>query len=405
MRRSPVMGGLMRKRVIFITLVLLAGGLAAQASARGTRAVARPAPRQVPVGFLGVVADGPLLDGSVSMASQTPRMAHVGLETLGVAFNWSDAQPFASEADVPAAARPGYPVKGGVPTSFAVSDAEVLAAAKAGMGVFPVVIRAPAWARLDPSQDYSPPADPTTYASFLRLLVGRYGPAGSFWATHRGLRPHPIRAWQIWNEPAGGLQPDAPSIFWNAPQPFQPRYLSLLHAGHDAIKAADHGAQVVLAALVGRSWETLQTIYDAGMRPYFDAVSLHPYTGIASNVIMIPQSVRAVMKRNGDGSKPILITELGWPSFDGNSVSRLGEHQLQQAQSSWLTGALNSLINGRRALGLREILVYSWLSRDKSTTYAFDYAGMLRLLANGHIFPKSALYVVAKIARRVEGHH
>jgi hypothetical protein len=409
------MGGLMHNRAFTIAARMLlaalalglAGTTAAQASPRaGARGRSLPtarARRQVPVGFMGVVADGPLLDGSVSLRTQAPKMARVGLETLGVSFNWSDVQPFANENDAPAAARSAYPPQGGVPTSFRVTDAEVLAAARSGMGVFPVVVHAPFWARLDPQRDFSPPADPAAYARFLRLLVTRYGPAGTFWSAHREVRAHPIRAWQVWNEPAGGLTPDSPSVFWDAPPPFQPRYVALLHAAHDAIKSADPGAQVVLAALVGRSWETLQTLYDAGAAPYFDTVSLHPYTGLAKNVVAIPRSVRAVMRRNGDRRKPIVVSELGWPSFDGNSVSQLGERQLQLAQSEWLRGALNTLIGARAELGLRQILVYSWISRDLSRTYAFDYAGLEHLLPDGHILPKTAVTVVAKIARRIEG--
>ena len=329
-------------------------------------------------------------------------MAQIGLETLGVAFNWSDVQPFANENEVPAAARSAFPSQGGIPTSFRVTDAEVLAAARSGMGSSP-------WScMLHPGRGWiprrtSPPADPAAYAKFMRLLVTRYGPAGTFWSAHHEVRAHPIRAWQVWNEPAGGLTTDSPSVFWDAPRPFQPRYMALLHAAHGAIKSADPGAQVVLAALVGRSWETLQTLYDSGAAPYFDTVSLHPYTGLAKNVIVILRRVRAVMQRNGDKRKPIVVSELGWPSFDGGAVSRPGERQVQQAQSEWLRDALNTLIGARAELGLRQILVYSWITRDLSSTYAFDYAGLEHLLSDGHIFPKRALAVVAKIARRIEG--
>ena len=39
------------------------------------------------------------------------------------------------------------------------------------------------------------------YTAYLRALVLRYGPAGSFWDQHPELPRRPQRDWQIWNEP------------------------------------------------------------------------------------------------------------------------------------------------------------------------------------------------------------
>ena len=100
--------------------------------------------------------------------------------------------------------------------------------------------------------------------------------------------------------------------------------MRLLRAAHTAIKAADPGARVVLAGLTFKSWQDLDTLYKAGIHGLFDAVSLHPYTLRVQDVIAIIQQNRIVMRRHGDGGKPILVTELSWPSAKGVTHQHYG---------------------------------------------------------------------------------
>ena len=51
------------------------------------------AAREVPNGFFGVVADGPLIDGLVPAAPEFQRMQASGVETIRVVFDWASAQP------------------------------------------------------------------------------------------------------------------------------------------------------------------------------------------------------------------------------------------------------------------------------------------------------------------------
>ncbi len=59
-------------------------------------------PRQVPFGFLGVMADGVLLNPKVSLDSEMTQMVRTGVESVRVAVYWSTTQPYASAAQVPA---------------------------------------------------------------------------------------------------------------------------------------------------------------------------------------------------------------------------------------------------------------------------------------------------------------
>jgi hypothetical protein len=62
-------------------------------------------------------------------------------------------------------------------------------------------------------------------------------------------------------------------------------------------------------------------MYDAGARDYFDALSAHAY-GILAPIDEAPdpsrvnfrriELLRDIMQRNGDGDKPVYITEAGW---------------------------------------------------------------------------------------------
>ena len=92
-------------------------------------------------------------------------------------------------------------------------DAQVENAASTGIEVLPFLVGAPTWAVpavWAPGSGHSVKAPrnlPVTgaaaggWSSFVRGAVARYRPGGSFWAEHPTLPQHPIRTWQIWNEP------------------------------------------------------------------------------------------------------------------------------------------------------------------------------------------------------------
>lgn len=367
---------------------LAAVGCASGAGAHRGGAAKAAAHRSVPRGFFGVDADGAATDGSVAFDGQVASMVRAGVETLGVTFDWSKAQP----------------TQGG-PIDFSATDRLVLGAAQRGIRVFPVVIEAPPWARLHPDLAFSPPASPSTYAAYLGALVRRYGRNGAFWAAHREVRALPILDWQVWNEPAGADHDDRGSVFWqDGNKPFYPRYIALLKAARHAVKAADPRARVVLAALVGRSWQTLAGIYHHGARPYFDAVALHPYTEKVHDVSRIVRYDRGVMNRRGDKRKPILVTEIAWPAFvPVSQLHKVGRKRYEAIQSGWLRSTVNDLVAKRRALGIQTVLWYTWLTRDASPDYTFDYSGLMRLDPGGKVVAKPALGVFTSIARHAEG--
>jgi hypothetical protein len=339
--------------------------------------VAAPASaRSVPRGWLGVQADGPLTEAGNPFGSEFDLMRSSGVEAVRTAFDWRAAQP--SETG---------------PIDFAPMDAVVAAAAARGLPVLPVVHRTPSWAGAHPSKGAaSTPRGTAAYTRFLTALVGRYGPSGTLWAEQPALPRHPIRDWQIWNEP--NL-----TRYWST-QPFAKGYVKLLRASRKALRAADPGSTTVLAGLPNESWIALRKIYKAGGHGAFDVVALHPYTGKPRNVIKLIEFARKEMRKHGDRRKPVWLTELSWPASKGKTSGPKGFVTTEKGQASRLKQALKLLAGARKRLRIGHVYWYTWLSREGSVS-AFNWSG-LRRLRGGRVVSARSLAIYRSAARKLE---
>jgi hypothetical protein len=194
---------------------------------------------------------------------------------------------------------------------FTKVDGVVHALRAAKIEILPTLMGVPPWASgVKPAEvkgfyDCFPPQQMEDWQEYVRQVVCRYR--------------KDIHFWEIWNEENG-------SDFYR-PQPNAAQYVSLLKTAHDTIKSIDPKATVVLGGLqmngiIPNPWlpvkteNFLQQIYDAGGRRYFDVANIHPYVlatkeqGPAYATKLVRDTVR-VMKRNGDGRKPLWITETG----------------------------------------------------------------------------------------------
>lgn len=359
---------------------------------------AAPTSARVPRGFVGMMVDGPLFprtDRHVNLGAQLDRMVASGVESIRVVFDWTIAQPYPSWSDVPPADRAQFTDAGGIPTRFGPLDQLVALAAQRRLAVLPVVLYTPWWdAARHPSTSFPTPRDPQPYANFLTALIDRYGPHGSFWRDHGP--PDPIGAWQVWNEPNIKL-------YWSL-QPFAASYVRLLRAAHAAIKRADPTAQVALAGLPNYSWTDLGKIYrQPGARRLFDVVAIHPFTKLARGVVKILERVRGVMDAAGDRHKPILATEVGWPSSLGHvSNARFGIGTTQAGQAQRLAQLLPLLARKRAALGLIGFDYYTWATPDDQGGPPFDFAGLFRF-ADGRFTAKPSADAFRRAALALDG--
>jgi hypothetical protein len=353
-----------------LAILLLSLALSAPATAQ--------AARQVPFEWLGVTAGGPMLDQPVDLGAETGLMRWAGVESVRVPVFWNDAQAVRGQTDL------------------AVIDRLVAAAAARRLRVMPVVTGTPRWARLRLHNPYSPPRRAGDYAAFVRLLLRRYGRAGSFWAENPGLPRVPFRAVQVWNEPS--LRG-----YWSV-QPFARRYVALLRAAYRAVKRQDRRVRVVLAGLPNYSWRDLATVYRAGGRPWFDIAAVHPYTVTTRGVVRIVQLNRRTMARFGDARKPIMATEVSWSSGRGYAHDAHGFLTLTEAgQARRVAQVLPALAAVRRRYRIAAVYWYDWLSPPLGVSRnAFAYAG-LRRQVDGGVVSKPSLSAYRRAAQRLRG--
>jgi polysaccharide biosynthesis protein PslG len=315
--------------------LLLAPPLAGALSGCGSGADAT-APRSTFVGLTSQDAfDGPPAYQDATLA----REKKLGVEILRQTFDWATLEP-----------APGR-------FRLAKTDRFVLAAAKQGIAVLPILFHAPPWAtgktRSPQSNVVDPPRRPASLAAFARAMVRRYGPRGSLWRAHAGVDPVPVRDWQVWNEP------NLPQYWGNRPD--AAAYAKLLDAAHRAIHAADRGARVLSAGLpesaLGVRFATyVRALYREGARTGFDVFAVHPYSSSTRGVLAAVRKTRALMRRYGDNRKPVWVTELGWASAGPKSPFTFDP--LSQAQLVATT--IDALSAERRALRIAGFVYFDW---------------------------------------------
>jgi hypothetical protein len=360
---------------------------------------AEAAKRKVPFGFFGTVLTQSEVDRipDSTLDAQMAAMARAGVESVRYVFSWQTMEP----------AQGAY--------NFSESDRVVAAAARHGLDVLPIVLHTPRWASTQPaSQTYYlyAPTDPELYAGFMRTLIGRYGPQGSFWGVS-GTPRVPIRNWQVWNEQAA-------DFFW-ATRPWPPSYVRLLKAAYRAVHGADRGATVVLGALAGvtRSdpWEQLRRLYRAGAKRFFDVVSLHFFSAApsvrltTSQTVRIARLIRREMRRARDRRKKVWFTELTWTAAKGKIGRQhlLGFETTPKGQAARLRTVFSRLARDRRRAGIGRVYWYNWASEyvpqfvpGGPGALTFQYSG-LNKVAGANYTPLPLLRTYTRTVARFEG--
>jgi hypothetical protein len=223
--------------------------------------------------------------------------------------------------------------------------------------------------------------DVNAWRNFLKALVARYGPSGSYWTTAyrqqhgAGATPLPVQSWQIWNEP--NLKK------FYLPYPAPKEYARLVKLSHDAIKSQDPQARIVLAGMPGygdlKAWDFLNSFYSvAGIKNYFDAAALHPYASDLAHVRLEIQNVRGVMANRADGATPLWITEIAWGSAPPDSF---GINKGLTGQANMLYGAYKMILQNRSAWNVQRLFWYLWRDPRASQAATCSFcasAGLLR---------------------------
>lgn len=352
-------------------------------------AVFASAASALPAGFWGVVPQSPLT------AEQYQRLGNGGVESIRLPIGWGSVQP----------------TKGGA-FDWNGYDNQIEEAAKAGIKVLPFLSGAPEWAvptkKVPGAGGLEAPAYlPVSgvaragWISFLTAAVARYGPSGSFWAEHPGIPQQPVRAWQIWNEPNF-------KYFIAKPNPTE--YGKLVKISYAALRAADPGAQVVLAGLFARpkgartaagkhkslNWyasDFLDRMYATtpGVKTRFNGVALHPYTIRANELTGVTDEFRKVLTTHGDAGKGLWMTELGWSSSKGSRSNLFAKGPAGQARE--LRTSFTILRNKQAKWKVKSIF---WFSVDDAPG-ACNFCDGSGLFAKGFV-PKPAWFDYVRFA-------
>ncbi len=324
--------------------------LAAGAIAVAAIAASPSAAWALPAHFWGVVPQASPTQG------QLQRIKRGGVGSLRIQIQWSAVQPTPDAA-----------------LDWSSVDPLVKDAALAGLDVLPFVHTTPSWVVPQvhvPNSTVPAPrtlpvktaAQRSAWSNFLRQVVARYGPRGSFWAENPGIPKRPIRTWQIGNEE---------NFFYFVAHPSPSDYGKLVKISHAAIKGADRRAKIILCGLFALprqkppkaypAYRFLQLMYKRtpGVKRDFDGVSLHPYVRDYKYLTPEINQVRAVLKKAGDNGVPLWITEIGWSSSKPNHTDAFEKGPRGQAKQ--LKGAFGLLRKNQRKWHVQRVY---WFSLD-----------------------------------------
>jgi hypothetical protein len=173
--------------------------------------------------------------------------------------------------------------------NFDQLDQTVQWAEAAGIKILPILDYDVSWA--SPAYEHL-----DLWRAYVRKVVTRYQDR--------------LRHWEVWNEPnLQGAWRDKPNAT---------NYTKLLKATYEEIKAIDPDLKVLVCGFAGIPWEYIEGIYAAGGGPFFDIMNCHPYRYPArpgpGRLYEDLERLRDLMAAHGDDSKPIWITEIGWPT-------------------------------------------------------------------------------------------
>jgi hypothetical protein len=230
------------------------------------------------------------------------------------------------------------------PQALARADRLVDDASRAGIKVVATVASTPCWASSAPPAILKgcasghidgagswPPADPSTYAAFLTALVQRYGTK--------------LTAIEVWNEPD-----QANEDYFAGPNKAQ-NYARVLRAAYGAVKAANPGVLVLGGSIVGSNGVFLRSLYAAGIKGYYDGLSVHFYRLTLAAV----RAIREVQVANGD-MKPLWLDEFGWTSCWPHR--KIEQEQACVTRAIQATNLRNSIREMARAPYLAAAMVY-----------------------------------------------
>jgi hypothetical protein len=197
------------------------------------------------------------------------------------------------------------------------------------------------------------PTRTAAYGAYVRDVVARYGPHGSFWSAHPTLDHASAPVWfELWNEPY--FAPPLRGLL------DAQRYAALADAGLRAGRAADPDARFLLEvdvsafSRVGDAEQWLDRLdrIDRTLLDRADAVSAHPYGEPDVGLHALDDLRERMVARHHD--KPIWVTEVGWSTCQDYQQLCVSEQRQAANLSVFLAGMAR-----RSATVFPKVFIYS----------------------------------------------
>ena len=137
---------------------------------------------------------------------------------------------------------------------------------------------------------------------------------------------------------AGGRTPDDREI----PEPFKAAEGGDLQGQRPDLMPRSGVPRVLFGGTAGVPLDYIRAVYKAGGKGCFDAMAVHPYTHPyppEDRLRTWMESLRALMAEYGDADKPVILTEMGWPTHKGRvggmPLLRAGLKAARPEQKTW----------------------------------------------------------------------
>jgi hypothetical protein len=303
-------------------------------------AIAAPSASAAPVGGVQSVSVGSTMTESTRTATLDHAKA-AGAKLLRVNAVWSELEPREGQQDA---------------TYLDTLDRLVDGASARGIKTLLLVVGTPCWASSAPDKNCSaaganggeatryPPSDNADYVKVSTFLAARYGTK--------------LAAFEIWNEPD-----QANELYWKGPNKVK-GYVAMAKAAYAPLKAANPQMKVLAGGFVGANGAWLKALYAAGVKGFYDAISVHFY----DLPLQALTTTRAVQKANKD-SAPLWLAESGFSScYVKGRKDAATDHVCltRAAQAQALTDLFAAT---RKTSWLKAVIVYTL--QDETTAYQF----------------------------------
>jgi polysaccharide biosynthesis protein PslG len=351
--------------LLLAPLVLTALFLPSAASA------ARPAPD-----FLGITSEDAFAGSDAYREKVFTDQAAAGVRLVRQPFHWSSIELASGRYEL------------------GPYDRFVLAAARHGIRVMPILFDAPGFRERAATTGSPLPRSFRDMVSFAQVLWWRYGPRGTLWRQHPDVPMMPVRSWQVWNEPSL-------TKYW-PPKPSASQYGRMLRQVGSILSAVDPSAEIVTAGIPA-SRQTGAVPFERYLQGLgrtevpFDTLAVNAYARNARELIRNLRAARRMLDRNGRKRTKIWITELGWADRGPRSRFRAG----RRGQARLIESTFRALERNRKRLKLRGVVYHSWMDGEPYAPHFRDWWGIHTGLVRLDGAPKPALWVFQRTAKRL----